>query len=44
MTSVIATMTPVIYQFGIWTLGTVGIFDLIAASTNAFNGAPAARR
>jgi uncharacterized membrane protein YeiH len=44
MTPVIATMTPVIYKFGIWTLGTVGIFDLIAASTNAFNGALLARR
>jgi uncharacterized membrane protein YeiH len=44
MTLAIATMTPVIYKFGIWTLGTVGIIDLIAASTNSFNGALLARR
>jgi uncharacterized membrane protein YeiH len=30
--------------FGIWTLGTLGVIDLIAATTNAFNGALIARR
>jgi len=38
-------MTPLIFsQFGIWTLGTIGYIDLIAATTNAFNGALLARR
>ena len=38
-------MTPLIAtQFGIWTLGTLGVIDLIAATTNAFNGALLARR
>jgi len=38
-------MTPLIFsQFGIWTLGTLGVIDLIAATTNAFNGALLARR
>jgi uncharacterized membrane protein YeiH len=31
-------------SFGIWTLGTLGAIDLIAATTNAFNGALIARR
>lgn len=35
---------PATVQFGIWTLGTLGYIDLIAASTNAFNGALLARR
>lgn len=39
-------MTPLIFtaQFGIWTLGTLGAIDLVAATTNAFNGALLARR
>jgi len=38
-------MTPLIVsQYGIWTLGTVGVISLIAATTNAFNGALLARR
>jgi uncharacterized membrane protein YeiH len=39
-------MTPLIFtdQFGIWTVGTLGAIDLIAATTNAFNGALLARR
>ncbi|MBV8081585.1 MAG: TRIC cation channel family protein [Candidatus Eremiobacteraeota bacterium] len=39
-------MTPFILQpqFAIWSLGTLGIIDLIAATTNAFNGALLARR
>lgn len=38
-------MTPaVLSQYGIWTLGTTGVIGLIAASTNAFNGALLARR
>lgn len=39
-----AVLTPAISQFGIWTLGTTGIISLIAATTNAFNGALLARR
>lgn len=37
-------MEPIITQFGFWTLGTLGYIDLIAATTNAFNGALLARR
>jgi uncharacterized membrane protein YeiH len=39
-------VTPLIFspQFALWSLGTLGILDLIAASTNAFNGALLARR
>jgi uncharacterized membrane protein YeiH len=38
-------MTPVIFsKFGIWTLGTLDWISLIAATTNAFNGALLARR
>ena len=37
-------MTPLIYSYSIWTLGTLGVIDLIAATTNAFNGALLARR
>jgi uncharacterized membrane protein YeiH len=38
-------MTPLIFsQFGIWSLGTLGTISLIAAVTNAFNGALLARR
>lgn len=39
-------MEPQIFspEFGIWTLGALGIIDLIAATTNAFNGALIARR
>ncbi len=38
-------MTPLIFsQYGIWTLGTMGVISLIAATTNAFNGALLARR
>lgn len=38
-------MTPLIYsQFGIWTFNTIGWISLIAAVTNAFNGALLARR
>ncbi len=38
-------MTPLILsQYGIWTLGTLGTISLIAATTNAFNGALLARR
>jgi uncharacterized membrane protein YeiH len=37
--------TPLILsQFGIWTFTALGIIDLIAATTNAFNGALLARR
>ncbi|MGB6061219.1 MAG: TRIC cation channel family protein [Candidatus Aquilonibacter sp.] len=38
-------MTPLIFspQFGLLTLGTLGIIDLIAATTNAFNGTLLAR-
>ena len=38
-------MTPLILsKFGIWTLTTVDVISLIAAGTNAFNGALLARR
>ncbi len=38
-------MTPLIFnQYGIWTFDTVGVISLIAAITNAFNGALLARR
>lgn len=38
-------MAPLIVsQFGIWTFDTVGVISLIAAVTNAFNGALLARR
>ncbi|HTA38475.1 MAG TPA: TRIC cation channel family protein [Candidatus Acidoferrales bacterium] len=38
-------MTPQIFdQFGFFTLGTLGYISLIAATTNAFNGALLARR
>jgi uncharacterized membrane protein YeiH len=37
-------MEPIITQFGFLTLGTLGYIDLIAATTNAFNGALLARR
>ncbi|MGA7202666.1 MAG: TRIC cation channel family protein, partial [Candidatus Cybelea sp.] len=38
-------MTPLILsKFGIWTLATVDYISLIAAGTNAFNGALLARR
>src|SRR5579872_1086335 len=39
-------MPPQIFspQFAVWTLGTLGVVDLIAATTNAFNGALLARR
>jgi uncharacterized membrane protein YeiH len=38
-------MTPQIFsQYGLWTLGTMGVISLIAATTNAFNGALLARR
>ncbi len=38
-------MTPLIFsKFGIWTLTTVDFISLIAATTNAFNGALLARR
>lgn len=38
-------MTPLIWnQYGLWTLTTVDIISLIAATTNAFNGALLARR
>lgn len=38
-------MTPLIFsKFGIWTLTTVDVISLIAATTNAFNGALLARR
>ena len=38
-------MTPLILsKFGIWTLSTVDVISLIAATTNAFNGALLARR
>jgi hypothetical protein len=37
-------MTPLIFSnFGIWTLTTVDVISLIAASTNGFNGAPLAK-
>ncbi len=34
----------IISQFGLWSFTTLGVFDLIAATTNAFNGALLARR
>ena len=38
-------MTPLILsRFGIWTLGTLDVISLIAATTNAFYGALLARR
>jgi uncharacterized membrane protein YeiH len=38
-------VTPLIFsKFGIWTLGTLDVISLIAATTNAFNGALLARR
>jgi uncharacterized membrane protein YeiH len=39
-------MTPLIFspQYGLLTLGTIGYLSLIAATTNAFNGALLARR
>src|SRR5271166_3385562 len=37
-------MQPAIQDFGLATLGTMGIVSLIAATTNAFNGALLARR
>lgn len=39
-------MTPDIFtaKYGIWTLGTLGFIDLIAATTNSFNGGLLARR
>ena len=38
-------MTPLILsKFGIWTFNTVDYLSLIAATTNAFNGALLARR
>ncbi len=37
-------MQPAITQFGLETLGTMGVISLIAATTNAFNGALLARR
>jgi uncharacterized membrane protein YeiH len=38
-------MTPLIFsQFGFFALGTLGYIDLIAATTNAFNGALLARK
>ena len=38
-------MAPlIISKFGIWTLGTLDVISLIAATTNAFNGALLARR
>jgi uncharacterized membrane protein YeiH len=39
-------MTPLIFsqQYGLFTLGTIGYLSLIAATTNAFNGALLARR
>ncbi len=39
-------MEPLILspQFALWSLGTMGVIDLIAATTNAFNGALLARR
>ncbi|MGC1381889.1 MAG: TRIC cation channel family protein [Candidatus Baltobacteraceae bacterium] len=38
-------MTPLVFsQFGIWTMTTVDVISLIAATTNAFNGALLARR
>jgi uncharacterized membrane protein YeiH len=38
-------MTPLIFsQYGFATLGTLGVISLIAATTNAFNGALLARR
>jgi len=38
-------MSPLIFspEFGLFTLGTLGIIDLIAATTNAFNGTLVAR-
>ncbi|MBV8338909.1 MAG: TRIC cation channel family protein, partial [Candidatus Eremiobacteraeota bacterium] len=35
---------PLLSQFGFFTLGTIGYIDLIAATTNAFNGALLARK
>src|SRR5271170_3046932 len=37
-------MQDTLSQFSLWSLGTVGIISLIAATTNAFNGALLARR
>ncbi len=38
-------MTPLILsKFGLWTMGTADVISLIAATTNAFNGALLARR
>jgi uncharacterized membrane protein YeiH len=38
-------LTPLIFnEQSIWTLGTLGVISLIAATTNAFNGALLARR
>jgi uncharacterized membrane protein YeiH len=38
-------MTPLIFsEYGVWTLNTIGWISLIAATTNAFNGALLARR
>ena len=37
-------IAPQIQQFGLATLGTMGVVSLIAATTNAFNGALLARR
>jgi uncharacterized membrane protein YeiH len=38
-------MTPLIFsKFGVWTFTTVDVISLIAATTNAFNGALLARR
>lgn len=34
----------ILTSFGIWTFSTIGVIDLIAAITNAFNGALIARR
>ena len=40
----LSMITPAISQFGIWSLGTLDVISLIAATTNAFNGALLARR
>jgi uncharacterized membrane protein YeiH len=38
-------MTPLIFsEYGVWTFNTIGWLSLIAATTNAFNGALLARR
>jgi uncharacterized membrane protein YeiH len=44
MTPLIFMAPLVISKFGIWTLTTVDVLSLIAATTNAFNGALLARR